>query len=123
MPKDNHEKIMGELGIINTLIQELIRRVNIQNGRVGKSEDNINDLKVKYQNISDNNDYAIKLVDGLMKNFNSFIDNEKIKFEKKSDWWATVKSNLLIYVTTLLIGAAIGTYLPILWIYIKQSLH
>lgn len=116
--EDKHDEIMKGIGGLYAGQVELVRRVGIQNGRVFKSEESINDLKVKYQLVQDQNLEMTKTVAGLLKNMNDFIDRQ----EKKADWWLDKKSQLVVATIMLLIGAFLGTYLPYFWEFVGKLL-
>lgn len=81
---------MERLGVIETKIDELVRRVGIQNGRVLKSEESI-------QNLKDIDVATIQKVDKLSQ--------DETNREKRSKSWKTwVFNNLSTMVFTIIIA-------------------
>lgn len=116
----NHEQIMERLGGMKSSIDELVRRVGIQNGRVSKIEDKYHELD---GNIAIHDAKVLKMYNeknDIIEKLYQFNLEEKKRKEDRESFIGRIKENWIVFVVIGLTSGFAGTFIPLIWLWLRE---
>ena len=120
--KDNHDETMGAIANVRVLLERntvLTKSANDGvvriNGSIAKMQTDIG------KNTLDINTIITEYKNAFEENY-KFQREQRDEIKKGKDWRYIIKNNPIIFLATVLVGAGAGSYLPIIWMFVKKFL-
>lgn len=111
MTAHEYDKIIEQIGELKGIAQSTENNVKRINGSIVDLYKKVNFNENKIISLEKDNGRLFEVKSRLVAEMNQFLEKQ----EKKTDWWSNIKSNIFIYIITLVIGALLAIYMPSLF--------
>lgn len=107
--KENHDEIMKGIGGLEKGVENIVKRLDVLNGRIPKIEEKHTELEKRFLKIEDDNEDT-----------KEYIKREEKKVEDKRNWKGNLALQVMVYVICGVIGAVCLQTWPYITLFFKR---